>query len=172
MARIYISVGSNIEAALNIRSAITALRQYYGELILSRVFESEAVGFSGDNFYNLVVGFDSNNTLPQVAAMLRQIEDEHARDRQGPRFSARTIDLDLLLYDNVVDNSNGLNVPRDEIIENAFVLQPLAEVAGSLIHPLLQQTMGELWQDFDQQRQQLWPIEFEWSGKNGPLNAP
>jgi len=162
MARIYISVGSNIEAALNIRSAITALRQYYGELILSRVFESEAVGFSGDNFYNLVVGFDSNNTLPQVAAMLRQIEDEHARDRQGPRFSARTIDLDLLLYDNVVDNSNGLNVPRDEIIENAFVLQPLAEVAGSLIHPLLQQTMGELWQDFDQQRQQLWPIEFEW----------
>ncbi len=164
MARIYISVGSNIEAALNIRSAITALRQYYGELILSRVFESEAVGFSGDNFYNLVVGFDSNNTLPQVAAMLRQIEDEHARDRQGPRFSARTIDLDLLLYDNVVDNSNGLNVPRDEIIENAFVLQPLAEVAGSLIHPLLQQTMGELWQDFDQQRQQLWPIEFEWHG--------
>ena len=162
MARIYISVGSNIEAALNIRSAITALRQHYGELILSRVFESEAVGFHGDNFYNLVVGFNSDKTLLEVASVLRQIEDEHARIRQGPRFSARTIDLDLLLYDNVVDNSNGLNVPRDEITENAFVLQPLAEVAGGVRHPLLHQTIDELWQAFDKQRQQLWPIAFEW----------
>lgn len=162
MARVYVSVGSNIDAAPNVRSAIAALRHHYGVLTLSRVYESEAVGFSGDNFYNLVAGFDTADGLRQVAAVLRQIEDNHARNRQGPRFSARTIDLDLLLYGDLVCNENGLNVPRDEITENAFVLQPLAEVAGEVIHPVLQQPIAALWRNFDKSRQQLWPIEFEW----------
>ena len=162
MARVFISVGSNIEPAVNVRSAIAELHRYYGALILSRVFESEAVGFSGDNFYNLVVGFETREELRQVAERLHQIEDNHARNRQGPRFSARTIDLDLLLYDDVVSNEDGLNVPRDEITENAFVLQPLAEVAGDVIHPLLLRSIEELWASFDRSSQQLWPIEFEW----------
>jgi len=162
MARVYISIGSNIDPALNIRSAIAALRHHYGELILSRVFESEAVGFDGDNFYNLVTGFDTAESLDQVAIRLRQIEDDHARNRQNPRFSARTIDLDLLLYDDIVCNEAGLNVPRNEITENAFVLQPLAEVAGDVIHPQLRQSITTLWREFDKSAQQLWPIEFEW----------
>jgi len=162
MARVYISIGSNIEAALNIRSAIDALTRHYGELILSRVYESEAVGFDGDNFYNLVAGFDTADSVQKVAAQLRQIEDGQARNRQSPRFSARTIDLDLLLYDDIVCNEAGLNVPRDEITENAFVLQPLAEVAGDVIHPQLRQSITALWKHFDKRCQQLWPIEFEW----------
>lgn len=162
MARVYISIGSNIEPAVNVRSAVRALREHYGELTLSRVYESEAVGFDGDNFYNLVAGFDTAEDVKLVAARLRTIEDEHARSRQGPRFSSRTIDLDLLLYDALVCDQDGLNVPRDEITENAFVLLPLAEVAGNFVHPRLHRTIAEIWQTFDRESQQLWPIEFDW----------
>ncbi|MFC1748134.1 2-amino-4-hydroxy-6-hydroxymethyldihydropteridine diphosphokinase [Pseudomonadota bacterium] len=163
MARVYISVGSNIEPALNIRSAIKALRSHHPELLISTVYESEAVGFKGDNFYNFVVAFDTNDTIEQVADTLRQVEDNHARDRSGPRFSSRTIDLDLLLYNDLVCNGGGLNIPRDEIESNAFVLWPLAEIAPDLIHPVTKLSIGLMWQQFDKESQQLWPINMDWN---------
>jgi len=72
MAWVYISVGSNIEPAINLRSAMLALREQYPELILSTVYESEAVGFDGDNFYNLVVGFETAADVREVAQQLRR----------------------------------------------------------------------------------------------------
>lgn len=162
MAQVYISVGSNIDPAQNIRSAIKELRSHYPQLTFSSVYESEAVGFDGDNFYNLVVGFETADDVFEVAGTLRAIEDSHARDRREPKFSSRTIDLDLLLYDDKVINSHGLNIPRDEISKNAFVLWPLAEVAADKIHPQLGQSFVEMWQDFNKESQSLWPIEFEW----------
>ncbi len=160
MARVYISVGSNIDPAPNIRSAVAELRRAYPELQLSPVYESEAVGFEGANFYNFVAAFDSDEPVEAVAARLRRIEDDHARDRSGPRFSSRTIDLDLLLYDDLVDPR--LNLPRDEITRNAFVLRPLADIAPALRHPVLGERFDTLWQRFDKSRQALWPIDFEW----------
>lgn len=162
MAKVYVSVGSNIEPAENIRAAIDALRDCYSELLISTVYESEAVGFAGDNFYNLVVAFETDDKVHGVASTLHHLEDEQARDRKGPRFSARTIDLDLLLYDDLILNENGLNVPRDEITQNAFVLQPLAELAGETLHPQLKTSLAKLWQAFDKESQQLWPIPFDW----------
>jgi 2-amino-4-hydroxy-6-hydroxymethyldihydropteridine diphosphokinase len=93
-----------------------------------------------------------------VAKRLRVIEDRHGRERQGPRFSSRTLDIDLLLYDDLVLNQPGLVLPRDEITRNAFVLCPLAEIAAGLTHPVLKRTYGELWEMFDKTRQTLWPI--------------
>jgi len=162
MALVYISVGSNIEPAVNIRSAMLELRKHYPELVVSSVYESEAVGFNGDNFYNLVVGFETAEDVREVAQQLRNIEDSHARDRKGPKFSSRTIDLDLLLYDDVIINDDSLNIPRDEISKNAFVLWPLAEVAAEVMHPQFKQTIAAMWQAFDKDSQSLWPVEFDW----------
>ena len=160
MARVYISIGSNIEAEKNVRFAIDALKKQYGDVSLSSVYESEAVGFDGDNFLNLVAALDTEEDVFTVAATLREIEDRHGRDRSGPRFSARTVDLDLLLYDDVIIHQDRLDIPRHEILKNAFVLWPLAEIAPHQVHPENKQTMAELWDAFDKTSQRLWPIEF------------
>jgi 2-amino-4-hydroxy-6-hydroxymethyldihydropteridine diphosphokinase len=160
MARVYISIGSNIEAEENIRLAISALKNHFGEVTLSSVYESEAVGFDGDNFLNLVAGLNTDDDIFTVAQTLRSIEDQHGRDRSGPRFSARTVDLDLLLYDDVILHEEKLDIPRDEITKNAFVLWPLAEIAPQQMHPEQNRTMLDLWKDFDKTSQRLWPIDF------------
>jgi len=162
MARIYISIGSNIEAERHLRLAIAELRKHYGELQLSSVYESEAVGFDGDNFLNMVVGLDTDEEVHSVVQTLRQIEDRHGRIRSGPRFSARTLDLDLLLYDDLVVKEDALDLPRGEITQNAFVLWPLAEIAPEIMHPVEQQPMAALWQDFNKESQKLWPITIDW----------
>jgi len=161
MAKIYISIGSNIDAEKNIRLAIRALQDHYGKLILSSVYESEAVGFDGDNFLNLVAGVNTEEDVYTVAATLRKIEDENGRDRSGPRFSSRIVDLDLLLYDNLIIKEDNLEVPRDEITKNAFVLLPLEEIAPQLIHPVSGKTMCDHWISFNKESQKLWAINFK-----------
>ena len=161
MAKIYISIGSNIDAEKNIRIAIHALQEHYGKLILSSVYESEAVGFEGDNFLNLVAGVKTDEDVHSVVKTLRKIEDENGRDRSSPRFSARTVDLDLLLYDDLILKEDGLELPRDEITKNAFVLLPLEEIAPQLIHPMSGNTMCDHWMNFDKESQKLWAIDFK-----------
>jgi len=162
MASVYVSVGSNIDPATHIRSAVRELRAHYSSLTLSSVYESEAVGFDGDNFYNLVVAFETDDHVQRVAEVLRAIEESHGRDRNAPKFSSRTIDLDLLLYDDLILNQGGLNIPRDEITKNAFVLWPLAEIAADLVHPQTGRSYAEMWNDYDKQRQSLWAVPFDW----------
>ena len=158
MPTIYISIGSNINPTENIQYALDDLQQSFRGIRCSTHYESKAVGFEGDNFINLVVQAETELDIPQVAGQLHAIEDRHGRDRSGPKFSSRIIDLDLLLYDDAVYEQGKLKIPRDEILFNAFVLKPLAELAPELKHPLVQKTYAELWQAFDQDSQPLWPI--------------
>lgn len=158
MARVYIGVGSNIDPDTHVRAAVAALRERFGRLEVSPVYESEAVGFDGPNFYNLAVGFDTELSVEEVAAAMQAIEDAQGRDRTAPRFSARTIDLDVLLYDDLVRDQPHLHLPRPEITENAFVLRPLAEIAPTRRHPTLGRSLAELWSDFDQASQPLRPV--------------
>ena len=161
MAKIYISIGSNIDAENNIRLAIHALQDHYGKIILSSVYESEAVGFDGDNFLNLVASVKTEEDVHTVAATLRKIEDDNGRDRSGPRFSSRIVDLDLLLYDDLILKEENLEIPRDEITKNAFVLLPLDEIASQLIHPVSGKTICDHWLNFDKDSQKLWVIDFK-----------
>ncbi len=161
MARVYVSIGSNIDRDENIRGGVAALRTHFGELTLSTVYESESVGFDGDNFYNLVAAFDTEEAVGEVARVLHEIENAHGRTREGPRFSSRTLDIDMLLYNDLVMHEGKLELPRDEITKNAFVLWPLAEIAPALKHPVLKQNYAELWAAFDKEKQPLWPVEFE-----------
>lgn len=163
MAWVYISLGSNIDREALTRAGVNSLQQKYGELVLSSVYESEAVGFEGDSFYNMVIALQTSENVSDVAQVLHSIEDEHGRDRSGPRFSSRTLDLDLLLYDDLVLDEGKLQIPRDEILKRAFVLWPMAEVAPDLVHPQVKKTYGELWNEFDKKKEKLEPIEFDFS---------
>lgn len=163
MTAIYISIGSNIDAEQHIRSCARELRRYYADIRFSPVYESEAVGFAGDNFLNLVAACETEQSLEDVISTLRSIENIHLRDRKVPRFSPRTLDLDLLLFGEKVENSQRIVLPRPEIYQNAFVLQPLADMAPDITDPLQQQTYQELWTRYDKTRQQLWQIEFDFS---------
>ncbi|KUJ82787.1 2-amino-4-hydroxy-6-hydroxymethyldihydropteridine diphosphokinase [Microbulbifer flavimaris] len=162
MAEVFLSLGSNIDREQHIRAGLDALAQEFGELDVSRVFESVAVGFDGENFYNLVVGIHTDLPVGQLSQCLREIEDANGRVRGGPKFSARTLDIDILTYDDRVGTVDGIELPRAEILKNAFVLQPLAEIAPRRSHPVTGQTFAELWGQYDKARQKLWPVEFVW----------
>jgi 2-amino-4-hydroxy-6-hydroxymethyldihydropteridine diphosphokinase len=161
MTKIYISLGSNIDRERHTRAGIKALRERFGELELSSVYESEAVGFEGDAFYNMVIACEVSEDVHSANRALAEIEDAHGRNRSGPRFSSRTLDLDLLLYDGLALDEKGLKLPREEILKNAFVLWPLAEIAPGLVHPLAGKTYAELWAGFDKSKETLAPIEFQ-----------
>ncbi len=149
MPRGYISLGSNIDKEKNVISALDSLEKQFGKLIVSSTFESEAIGFSGEPFYNLIIGFDSDLEVKKVAKILRQIEEDHGRTRNCKKFSSRTLDLDLVLYGNLVISDGRLQIPRNEIERYAFVLEPLAEIAPDLKHPVDHKRYADLWRDFD-----------------------
>jgi len=149
VTRGYISIGSNINKDEHIPASLRALEQSFGKLTVSSIYESEPVGFTGDAFYNLVVGFDSDLEVKAVAKQLRQIELDNGRTRDSRKFAARTLDLDLILYGDLIINDGRLQIPRGEIEHYAFVLEPLAEVAPNLKHPVSHVSYAELWDKFD-----------------------
>ena len=162
MARIYLSLGSNIDRDQHICSALDALSAAFGELEISTVFESIAVGFEGDSFYNLVVGIQADQSVGEITKILKHIEDCNGRDRSAPKFGPRSLDIDILTVDDLVGEIDGIKLPRSEVLKNAFVLQPLAELASDMTHPLTNKSIGQHWQEFDKASQNLWPVKFDW----------
>jgi 2-amino-4-hydroxy-6-hydroxymethyldihydropteridine diphosphokinase len=164
VARVYISIGSNIARERHIRAAVESLRERFGSLALSGIYESEPIGFEGENFYNLVAGFDTTETPEALIEDLHTIEQQLGRQRGLSRFASRTIDLDLLLYGNLVSTDSRLRLPRDEILEYACVLRPLAEIAPDERHPVTGISYRELWRRFPADSQPLTPADLPLSG--------
>ncbi|MDG2502778.1 MAG: 2-amino-4-hydroxy-6-hydroxymethyldihydropteridine diphosphokinase [Porticoccaceae bacterium] len=166
MALIYLSLGSNIERQRRINAALDALADCFGELTVSSVYESESVGFAGDSFYNLVVGINTEMPVGEVSKVLKAIEDENGRDRSAPKFGARTLDIDILTVDDLDAEIDGIKLPRDEVLKNAFVLLPLAEIAPDSNHPVTGQTYAHHWAAYNKNKQKLWPVTFIWREKD------
>lgn len=156
MAQVFIGIGSSINREENILQGIRLLKEYFGEITLSSVFESEAVGFQGGNFYNLVAELHSELVIEELIYILKKIEVQLGRPEKAIKYAPRTLDLDLLLYDQKIDTTR--DIPRAEILENAFVLQPLAELAPNLLHPIIALSYHELWTQYPSDKQKLWKI--------------
>lgn len=163
--RVYLSIGSNIGRTARITAALDALDGEFGQLLISRVYESESVGFDGENFYNLVVGINSDRPVGELAALMHRIEDDNGRQRNGVRFGPRTLDIDILTYGDAVGQIDGVHLPRDEILENAFVLVPLADIAGDELHPVCKKAYRNLVRELPMAGQKLWPVAFSWRGR-------
>lgn len=161
MAAVLLSLGSNQDAASALKSALHDLQNAFGKLVLSPVYESEAVGFEGDNFLNMVVEIQTVLSVGDLLKALRSIEDNHGRDRSQPKFSNRTLDIDILTYDEVVGVVDNVVLPRGEILKNAFVLKPLADNWPTLKHPEMQKSYLDLWNSYDQSQQKLWIVELD-----------
>ena len=162
MTRVYLSFGSNIDREHNIRSGLDALAQHFPGLILSPVYESAAVGFDGEPFFNLVVAIDTDLAVGELSFLLRTIEADHGRTRGEKKFASRTLDIDILTYGENVGLIDGVELPRDEILKHAFVLKPLADIAPQEIHPLRRKTYGQLLAGKDFSAQSLWQVPFVW----------
>ncbi|MFM2480335.1 2-amino-4-hydroxy-6-hydroxymethyldihydropteridine diphosphokinase [Celerinatantimonas sp. YJH-8] len=149
MAVVFIGVGSNINREQSIHLGVIKLSQQFGHLRRSAIYRSQAVGFNGPDFYNFVVQFETDLELAELAPVLRQIEFDCGRPLHAKKCSSRTLDIDILLYDDLVCEQP-CELPRAEIVFNAYVLRPLSELAGELIHPVTQQPLALMWQSMKQ----------------------
>lgn len=158
---VLLGLGSNAGREQHLTAGLDALADLLVDMRCSPVVESVAVGYSGDNFYNLVVGGLTELPLMELDRRLKFIEAENGR--YAPNRKGLPLDIDVLLYGELSGNFHGLELPRPEILRNAFVLWPLALLAPDVRHPLRGETFATLWQ---QARidQQLWPVPFAWRG--------
>lgn len=150
MTTVLLSLGSNLRPAHHLHAAVQALRAEFGDVRVSPAYRTPAVGFDGPDFLNNGVLLQTDMALEALDAWLHALEDAHGRDRSGPRFSDRTLDIDVIFYgDRIVEGPGHLRVPRPEL-KHAFVLKPLADIAPGFVDPVSGRMLGELWRSHAQ----------------------
>jgi 2-amino-4-hydroxy-6-hydroxymethyldihydropteridine diphosphokinase len=160
-SRVYVAIGSNIQPEENISKAAHELARLFPGARFSSWYRNRAVGFEGDDFVNGVVGFSTDLPLRSVIEQLHSVEALCGRPRNAPRWAPRSMDLDVLLYDNVVCAEPSMTLPRPDLLKRPYMLGPLAEIAPEVMHPTAGLTIGELWQRFDRDAHAMERIDSE-----------
>jgi 2-amino-4-hydroxy-6-hydroxymethyldihydropteridine diphosphokinase len=163
VTQVFLGLGSNIEPERHLELAVAELSRRYGRLTPSPVYRGPAVGFAGPDFLNMVVHLETKQPPRSILAELERIHRLAERIREGDGFHSRTLDIDLLLYDGLILNEPGLELPRADVLEYAFVLRPLAELAPSLKHPVTGRTLAEHWRELAPCAPPLSPVELDFS---------
>ncbi|CAE6890908.1 2-amino-4-hydroxy-6-hydroxymethyldihydropteridinepyrophosphokinase [Pseudomonas marincola] len=161
LTRVYLGLGSNIEREVHLQAGLDALAEMLTDMRCSAVFESAPVGIKSGPFFNLVVTGLCELELHELDRRLKFIEADNGR--YAPDRVGLPLDIDVLLFSDWVGNFQGLELPRAEILKNAFVLWPLALLAPETVHPGVQRSFADLWQAATI-NQQLRPVSFQWRG--------
>lgn len=148
MADVYVAAGGNVEPLKYLDRALLLLEESFGELTVSPAYRNPAVGFAGEDFVNLVVKLTTALPPSAVRQKLQQIERRCDRPPDAPKWAPRTMDLDILLYDDLVCDEPGLTLPRPDLCRRAYMLKPMADIAPQLVHPTLCKSMRALWEAF------------------------
>ncbi len=144
-----LGVGANLgDRSAAIAAAVDALTSHAGvqSLRLSRIYETEPVGPAGQGRYlNAAIRLQTTLSARELLVLCLALERDAGRDRAGEvRWGPRQLDLDLLLYGDAIIDEPGLTVPHPHLAERTFVLDPLADVADEVIHPVLNLTISTL----------------------------
>ncbi len=169
MPRVFVAAGSNVDALRNLQKATDELARYFPDVQFSPWYRNKAVGFEGDDFINLAAGFSTELSVHDVVARLRDIEELCGRPRGAPKWAPRSMDLDILLYGDLILDEPGLKLPRPDLVKRPYMLGPAADIAAHVRHPTEQATIGELWARFDRAAHSMTPLPADLTS---PRSAP
>ena len=159
--RVFVAAGSNLEPEKHLARACAEIRDSWHDVVFSRAYSNVAVGFDGPDFINLVLGFSTSQPLDAVIARLRAIETQCGRPRYAPKWASRTMDLDVLLYGDLVEKTAEYTVPRPDLLKRPYMLGPMAEIAPEVVHPTAGKTIGALWHEFDRNGHMMLEVPIE-----------
>jgi len=165
---VYLGIGSNVRPEHHVAAGLDELHRHFRLLRVSTVYRSQAVGFDGDPFLNLVALVECRRSLASLAAILKTIEFSYGREENCSKFSPRTLDIDILTFDELAGTHHGIELPRPETTVNAYVLEPFAEIAPDLVLPGHARALAEIPLSVSQP---LEPLAFIWRGQTLPLDT-
>jgi 2-amino-4-hydroxy-6-hydroxymethyldihydropteridine diphosphokinase len=165
---VFVAAGSNVNPSEHLRIALAEIERIYAPLRVSPAYRNKAVGFDGEDFINLVVAFDTDEPVEQVRERLQAVEAVCGRLRDAPRWAPRTMDLDILLYGDRVNDEPGLVLPRPDLVRRPYMLKPMADLDPDFVHPTLGKTMRELWRDLERENHEMVPVTIPRSDRHRP----
>lgn len=143
MALVVLDLGTNIDREESLVGALERLADHVNLRRASSVFKTVPVGMANQpDFYNVSLEIETDKSVDELRDVARQIEDDMGRDRTGPKFGPRNIDIDIVIYGDMVDSEK--KIPHPQSTRELFVVAPMAELMPESMHPEAKKTWKEL----------------------------